>query len=265
MAGDSVSNAMDELATLTADLRAWVSWQEMLGASALPRESVPKMPPIEVPASVAPRPAPPPAPRPAPAPAPPVVASPSKPVVTPVPVAPTPAEAGAPKASGESRPSLTDKWKVLMEGPTTHQVTGPSEARLVIVRGSGSSSDAESMLDRMLENVVGIGRSDVRIVDLARDTRSPAEIGHGFRANLAELKPEWILVMGTFAVRALYGEEYKVADVRGAWTELAYDGGTASLRATHHPEAILALAARGQAMPKREAFEDLKALGQQLT
>ena len=254
-----MSNAMDELAALTADLRAWLSWQEMLGSQALPRESVPPLPEVEAqPVSRSPMPSkmsgnrqvvrksPPPAPQ-AP--------------VKPQPVEPTVTK--QPAATG--RPLLSDKWKVLMESPTTHQVTGPSDARLTIVRGSGSSADAESMLERMLENVVGVKRADVRVIDLIRDTRAPNEIGQGFRAALSELKPELMLVMGTYAVRALYGEEHAVTDVRGAWTDLAYEGGTVALRVTHHPEAILALAARGQSAPKREAFEDLKALGQRLT
>ena len=32
-----MSNAIDEIATLTADLRAWIEWQHCLGTSALPR------------------------------------------------------------------------------------------------------------------------------------------------------------------------------------------------------------------------------------
>jgi uracil-DNA glycosylase family 4 len=248
---------MDELATLSADLRAWLSWQEMLGASALPRESVPKMPPVEIPAAVPVRSAP-------------VTRQPSPPpnnrvVAPPAPTPVSPAEPAAPKAVLKSRPAVTEKWKVLMEGPTTHQVEGPTDARLMIVRGSGSSPEAESMLSRMLENVVGLSRNQVCVVDLIRDTRTPADIGQGFRSSLADLKPTLMLVMGTFAVRALYGDEHAVADVRGAWTELSYPGGVVTMRVTHHPEAILVLAARGQASPKREAFEDLKALGQRLT
>jgi uracil-DNA glycosylase family 4 len=121
------------------------------------------------------------------------------------------------------------------------------------------------MLNRMLENVVGLSRAEVCVVDLMRDTRPPSEIGQGFRSALVELKPTLMLVMGTFAVRALFGDEHAVSDARGAWTDLPYGSGSVAIRVTHHPEAILALAARGQAEPKREAFADLKEVGQRLT
>lgn len=253
---------MDELATLTADLRAWLSWQEMLGAEVLPRESVPKMPAVEAapprretrpqnnqvqPARRTP------------------IASPGDADTRRAPKQIKPVETPPVQSSQPRRASLSDKWKVLMESPTTHQVVGPTDAQLTIVRGSGSSDAAESMLDRMLENVLGLTRSDVRLIDLVRDTRSPSEIGQGLRSALKELKPGVVLVMGTFAVRALYGSEQVVADARGGWTELDYEGGTATLRVTHHPEAILALAARGQSAPKREAFDDLKAVADRLT
>jgi len=269
MAGDAVSSAMDELATLTADLRAWLSWQEMLGSSSLPRESLLKLPPVEIPAKTAPRVAGTPAPR-AVTPTPkvakkaaPAVAASREPVAVKGPVATPPASPPATPPKG--RPLLTEKWKVLMDGPTTHQVTGSIGARLTLVRGSGSSPQAESMLNRMLENVVGLSRDEVCIVDLIRDTRAPSEIGQGFREAVAELKPSLMLVMGTFAVRALFGDEKAVSDLRGAWTQFPCAGGTVALRVTHHPEAILALAARGQSAPKREAFADLKELGQRLT
>ena len=121
------------------------------------------------------------------------------------------------------------------------------------------------MLDRMLENVLGMDRSRVCVVDLHRDTRSPAAIGDGFRRALTDLNPSLVIAMGRFAVQALFGEEVSLDAMRGKWIELPFDGGGAELRVTHHPEAILLLSARGQTAPKREAFVDLKAVGDKLT
>ena len=152
----------------------------------------------------------------------------------------------------------------LMEAPTTHRVSGPSGAPLMIIRGSGSSEAAEAMLDRMLVNVLGLQRAEVCIVELNRDTRSASEIGAGLRSALPGLKPALVLVMGRFAVQALYGAEADLDQMRQKWEELQYEGGTASLRVTHHPEAILLLGARGQSAPKKEAFLDLKAVNERL-
>jgi len=160
---------------------------------------------------------------------------------------------------------MSDKWKALMAAPTTHRLSGPQDAALMIVRGSGSSPKAEAMLDRMLENVLGVQRNAVCIVDLHRDTRSPADIGAGFRKALSQLKPSLLLVMGRFAVQALYGDDQALDSLRGRWMDIGYEDGKAALRVTHHPEAILLLAARGQTAPKRETFDDLKALSERLT
>jgi hypothetical protein len=37
------------------------------------------------------------------------------------------------------------------------------------------------------------------------------------------------------------------------------------MRVTHHPEAIIAMAARGQTDAKHEAFDDLKAIRERLS
>ena len=135
----------------------------------------------------------------------------------------------------------------------------------MIVRGSGSSLEAESMLDRMLENVLGVERTKVCLVDLHRDARSPAAIGDGFRRALPELRPALVIVMGRFAVQALYGADAELSSLRGQWLDLQFEGGPAAIRVTHHPEALLLLAARGETDPKREAFIDLKAVSERLT
>ena len=135
----------------------------------------------------------------------------------------------------------------------------------MVVRGAGSSQEAEAMLERMLTNVLGLKRTAIAMVDLVRDGRSPQEIGAGFRSILADYRPQRVLVMGSFALSAVFGESASMAEARGAWHALKWDGGEAPMRVTHHPEAILALAARGQSEPKREAFVDLKAVSVRLS
>ena len=114
-------------------------------------------------------------------------------------------------------------------------------------------------------NVLGLQRSDVCIVDLNRDTRSATEIGKGLRRALPGLNPSLVLVMGRFAVEALFGPDVSVEQLRQQWQVLEYEGGRVDLRVTHHPEAILLLGARGQSAPKMEAFHDLKAVSERLT
>jgi len=82
---------------------------------------------------------------------------------------------------------------------------------------------------------------------------------------LAEYRPQRVLVMGSFALAAVFGESATMVEARGTWHVLKWDGGEAPMRVTHHTEAILALAARGQSDPKQEAFVDLKAVGVRLS
>ena len=152
-----------------------------------------------------------------------------------------------------------------MDGPPTHTMSGPDDARLVILRGSGSSPEAEAMLSRMLENVICVRRDDVAIYDLARDGRQPSVIGLGVVDALSGRSPQVVIVMGTFAARAMLGAEATVDAARGRWATLKWAGGSAQARVTHHPEAIIALAARGGAGAKRETFEDLKAVASMLS
>jgi uracil-DNA glycosylase len=112
----------------------------------------------------------------------------------------------------------------------------------------------------MITNVLGIERSAVLVVDLARDARPVETIGNGLVGALGQLRPANILIMGSFGARALLGPDQDVAQSRGKWLELCWDDGACPVRVTHHPEAILALEAKGQMAPKRETFEDLKAV-----
>lgn len=117
----------------------------------------------------------------------------------------------------------------------------------------------------MLENVLRVTREEVGIYDLARDGRDPSVIGLGVVDALSGGAPQAVVVMGTFAARAMLGDDATVAAARGRWATLKWTGGSAQARVTHHPEAIIALAARGEAGAKREAFEDLKAVASVLS
>jgi hypothetical protein len=161
--------------------------------------------------------------------------------------------------------ALSSKWAKVMEGPSTHTVTGPKRAKLMVVRGAGSSSDAESMLERMMTNVVGLGRGEVTMVDVVRADHSRDELVKGLRGLLQEYTPALVLVMGVHAVRSLVSESGSVDSARGDWLTAMWPGGECPMRVTHHPEAIIAMAARGQTDAKREAFDDLKAIRERLS
>jgi hypothetical protein len=269
-----VSNAMDEVASVAADLRAWLEWEAMLGAEVLPRERVDRTPgppirargddSVRAPSnpSVRSREA---VPRRGPVPS-------SKPAALPKPVvhvekvsAPPPEPPAAVEKPPRAGHGLSAKWAKLIENPTTHLVSGPVGSTLMVVRAAGSSPEAEAMLERMLTNVLGLQRSEIAMVDLVRDARSPQQIGEGFRGILGEYRPQQVLVMGGFALSAIFGESTSMPEARGEWHALKWDGGEAPMRVTHHPEAILALGARGQSDPKREAFVDLKAVGARIS
>ena len=254
-----MSNALDEVAEMVADLQATLEWSTMLGAEVLPRERFERVsgPPIPNTSerTAARRIA--------------TVPNRTAPVserAAPVPPAPrVEAEAQVPSAKPKTAPSLSSKWTQVMATPSTHSVQGPLDARLMIVRGAGSSSDAEVMLDRMMENVLGMSRDAVLIVDLARDDRSVEDIGRGALNALRGYSPDTIVAMGLHALRALMGPDANVSDARGMWHQIQWVGGEASMRVTHHPDALLAMQQRGQTGAKRETFEDLKAVKERLS
>ena len=251
-----MSQVYDELAEIVADIRSWVSWNQLTGASALPRESV--APLTAEPARKS---------TPAPTAAPPKAAEAPRAIRVGQPSATSPSasEKTPPPSQPPSSPKHTQisaKWAALLDAPTTHTSSGPKDASLVIIRGAGSSSDAEAMLDRMLSNVLRVARGEVAIIDLVRDSRQPSDIGAGLRNNFGGYSPTVTLVMGTFAARALLGSEFSVQANRGEWVSDPLFG---AVRVTHHPDGVLALVARGNGAVKREAFDDLKAVAQRLS
>ena len=249
-----MSRAIDELAALTADLRAHLEWGRMLGSDAFPRETVERTPgpPIR-PVRQSRQPS----------------LSPTDELkngptpgaaVNPAPIPPartrTPESSTLPRGSVE----LSSKWSKVMQRPSTHTTEGPPDASLVVIRGAGSSTDAETMLTKMLANVLGVERTDAWVVDIARDGRDRLDIGRGVRAALVGRSPAIVVVLGVHATKAMLGGAAELGDSRGAWHTLHWDGGSAPMRVTHHPEAILAMHGRGHSDARREAFDDLKAV-----
>lgn len=264
-----MSEAIDELAELTADLRAHLEWGSMLGADVLPRERVERRPPLRA------------APQRSgigrrraiergraqskPAPVEPTSAPPAAPQSTSAPAAMTTDTETSDARTPTAAASLSSKWEKVLRAPSTHSSVGPATAALVIVRGAGSSPEAETMLTNMIERVIALSRADVRIIDIVRDGRSAEVVGRGILGELRSTQPQAVLVLGVHAARALLGAESDVGEARGAWHTLTWDGGSAPMRVTHHPEAIRALSARGNTDARRDAFEDLKAVRARLS
>jgi len=147
---------------------------------------------------------------------------------------------------------------------------GDPEAHLVVigeapgynedVQGEPFVGEAGQMLDRMLENVLGLPRSQVYIANVVKcrppSNRNPLppEIDACLpflRRQIAAIRPKVLLVLGTVAYKALFGTERGIKSVRGVWHEL--DGVPAL--PTFHPAYLLR-----QPDDKRIVFEDLKAL-----
>lgn len=119
---------------------------------------------------------------------------------------------------------------------------------------------AGQMLDRMLENVIGLPRSGVYILNVVKcrppKNRNPApdeiEACRPFlEAQLRALAPKVLLVLGSVAVKALLRTDAGITRLRGQWQTV--DGVPAM--PTFHPAYLLR-----QPDDKRLTFADLKAL-----
>lgn len=155
---------------------------------------------------------------------------------------------------------------------------GAPDARLMIIgEGPGANEDrqgepfvgkAGQMLERMLQNVLGLSRAEVYISNVVKcrppGNRNPqsdeiARCMPFLRAQLRVVAPEVVLVLGSVACRAVFQTTSGVTRLRGQWTELAWDGGRARAMPTFHPAYLL----RNPA-DKRKTFEDLLLVKQAL-
>ncbi len=149
---------------------------------------------------------------------------------------------------------------------------GDPAARLVVLgEGPGEQEDlqgepfvgaAGQMLDRMIENVLGLQRRDVYILNMVkcRPPRNrnpqPAELDACrpfLMAQLAAIRPDLVLLLGSVASRALLGPG--IMRARGRWHALRWPGGESRVMATFHPAYLLRKPA-----DKRLSFQDLKLL-----
>lgn len=147
---------------------------------------------------------------------------------------------------------------------------GDPDAELVVVgEAPGYQEDLEGepfvgpagqMLDRMLENVIGLKREQVYILNVVKcrppKNRNPLpeelDACRPFlEGQLRAMRPRVLLVLGSVACRALLGGDSGVTRARGRWHTV---GGVAAMP-TFHPAYLLRTPE-----DKRLTFDDLKAV-----
>lgn len=149
---------------------------------------------------------------------------------------------------------------VFGEGPPTPRVVFLGEAPGAKENQSGRPfvGDAGQLLDRILQNAMGLARSEVYLLNTLKcqppGNRDPApdELAHCLpylQQQLAILQPEVIVCLGRVAARALLATEQSVTALRGK--SLAYQG--IPVVVTWHPAYLLREPSR-----KRETWEDVK-------
>jgi len=255
--GGSDLAAAEELAALVADLRAALEHARLRGAWA--EELEPRAP-------VPPGPAEPPAPAPRPAPAPTAWTTLA---ATARREAEQRMQVGA-EALRRIREDLGDCRRCQLCTGRSHIVfgTGSPEADLVVVgEAPGFHEDrlgepfvgaAGQMLDRMLENVLGLSRTEVYICNIIKcrppQNRNPLpdEVDACLpflQRQIDALRPKVLLVLGTVAFKTLFETSQGIMRARGIWRE--YNGVPAM--PTLHPAYLLR-----QPQDKRKVFEDLQ-------
>lgn len=148
-------------------------------------------------------------------------------------------------------------------------VGNPDADLVVIGEAPGAEEDkqgepfvgrAGEMLDKMLAGVLGLDRSQVYILNVIKcrppGNRDPfpqeVESCLPFlQMQLEAIQPRLILLMGTVALRALFGTQHGVTAHRGEW--MSYQD--IPVMPTFHPAYLLR-----RPEGKRSTFEDLKAL-----
>lgn len=300
---------LDELAELVQDTLAWVEWEELRGATSLPRSTAARTP-SPLPLAADPSPAvrtPTPRPHTTPAraepprpPAPPPRAEPLRPTASPSPPSAAASDAwgalarapvltglplqaalkvavgkpGAKERLDAVREVLGDCVRCGLHRERKSLVFGVGDpaARLVVVgEGPGREEDergepfvgpAGGLLDAMLERVLGLRREQVYILNMVKcrppNNRNPEHdellaCRPFVRAQLAAIRPELVLVLGSVASKALL--EQPISAVRGQWQELRWPGGSSRVMPTFHPAYLLR-----KPEDKRLTFEDLKLL-----
>ena len=119
---------------------------------------------------------------------------------------------------------------------------------------------AGQMLDKMLENVIGLQRSQVYIANVVKcrppknRNPNPEEVSSCrvfLEAQFEAIQPKLVLVLGTVALKTLFDTQEGIKRCRGKWKE--WRG--VPVMPTFHPAYLLR-----NAEDKRLTFHDLKAL-----
>ncbi len=217
-----------ELAALTSELQAYVSWARDAGLVSLGQPAPAKA---------------------APAPQPLAAAGPPMPKQTPI----------APMLQlatlQEVRAELGECTRCKLSKGRTNIVfgVGSEKARLVFVgEAPGEDEDlsgepfvgkAGQLLTKMIE-AMGLARSDVYICNTVKsrppNNRNPepdelAACEPFLKAQLAAIKPEVIVTLGKFAAQALLRDQTAISRLRGTWREYA----GIALMPTFHPAYLL--------------------------
>jgi DNA polymerase len=125
------------------------------------------------------------------------------------------------------------------------------------------------MLDRMLENVLGLPRSKVRILNVVKGNVVEDGSPKGGQPSTAQaescrpcllkqlrlVRPKLVLVLGRSACRLVFEVQDDVDRIRGQWRRLRFGGGEVKAMATFHPARLLR-----QPGDKRQTFADLKSV-----
>lgn len=153
---------------------------------------------------------------------------------------------------------------------------GDPDADLVVVgeapgyhedqQGEPFVGPAGQMLDKMLENVLGLRRNQVYILNVVKcrppKNRNPlpdeVDACRPFLdGQLAAIAPKVILVLGSVAYRAMFRSDAGIKRSRGRWHEHAGADGPTPAMPTFHPAYLLRTPE-----DKKFTFDDLKAVRQ---
>lgn len=259
-----MSDALQTLTDLTADLRAWIEWEQTMGAIALPLDETPRpvaLPPTTSESYSRRKPKPPAASR---KPEPPLASR--KPEPPPASRKPeSPAHMRQPESPAASRkPIDSGRWASAARGDDLVLRVGPDKARLCIIRTVGSGDEAEAMFDKMITRVLRVDRERVLILDLSRVRRDSTAFAAAIHPHLARVQPQLIILMGTLAARALLGDAASAVDARGRWHRWMIGEAGVPTRITHHPESVCVARRNGDDQLAKETFDDLRAVAQRL-
>ena len=136
---------------------------------------------------------------------------------------------------------------------------GPGEKE--DIQGKPFVGEAGMLLNRML-NAIKIKREDIYITNVVNyrppKNRKPeiSEINRYsvfLREHISIINPKMLILMGSTAMEALFGQKFKISKERGKWKEIIINQKTFLTILTFHPAYLLR-----QPDQKKFSWEDLK-------